>query len=100
MVSICRDCGQEFLSSWEDQRHPQTHLQTHLDKWIKPDKVSWIPPSPDEQYSIEAKPPHAYADVNFVVQEFRAGGASMNITVLNASPEAAGDWRMDTNLQS
>ena len=39
--------------------------------------VSLIPPSPDEvkpseQYSIEGKPPYAYAGVKFVVQEFRA----------------------------
>ena len=47
MVSICKDCGQEFLSSSEYKRHQQTHLQTHLDKWSsnsKPDKVSWKPP--------------------------------------------------------
>ena len=47
MVSICKDCGQEFLSSSEYERHQKTHLQTHLDKWssnIKPDKVSWKPP--------------------------------------------------------
>ena len=40
--------------------------------------VSLAPPSPDEvkpseQYSIEGKPPYAYAGVKFVVQEFRAG---------------------------
>ena len=47
MVLICKDCGQEFLSSSECKRHQQTHLQTHLDKWSsnsKPDKVSWKPP--------------------------------------------------------
>ncbi|MGA9149764.1 MAG: hypothetical protein WBZ36_04225 [Candidatus Nitrosopolaris sp.] len=47
MVSICQDCGQEFLSTSEYKRHQQTHLQTHLDKWSsnsKPDKVSWKPP--------------------------------------------------------
>jgi hypothetical protein len=43
MVSICKDCGQEFLSSSEYKRHQQTHL----DKWSsnsKPDKLSWKPP--------------------------------------------------------
>jgi len=47
MVSICKDCGQEFLSSSEYERHQQAHLQTHLDKWssnIKPDEISWKPP--------------------------------------------------------
>jgi hypothetical protein len=47
MVSICKDCGQEFLSSSEYKRHQQTHLQTHLDRWSsnsKPDKVNWKPP--------------------------------------------------------
>jgi len=47
MVSICKDCGQEFLSSSEYKRHQQTHLQTHIDSWnsnIKQDKVSWKPP--------------------------------------------------------
>jgi hypothetical protein len=47
MVSICKDCGQEFLSSWEYKRHQQTHLQTHLDRWSsnsKPDNVNWKPP--------------------------------------------------------
>jgi hypothetical protein len=41
MVSVCKDCGQKFLSSSEYKRHQQTHLQTHLDKWSKP---SWKPP--------------------------------------------------------
>ena len=43
MVSICKDCGRQFLSPSEYKRHQQTHL----DKWssnIKPDKVSWKPP--------------------------------------------------------
>src|SRR5215831_8145176 len=47
MVSVCKDCRQEFLSLSEYKRHQQTHLQTHLDKWsstIKPDKISWKPP--------------------------------------------------------
>jgi hypothetical protein len=47
MVSIGKDCGQEFLSSSEYKRHQQTHLQTHIDSWssnIMPDKVSWKPP--------------------------------------------------------
>jgi hypothetical protein len=47
MVSICKDCGQEFLSSSEYKKHQQTHLQTHIDKWssnTKPDKVIWKPP--------------------------------------------------------
>src|SRR5215469_8059915 len=47
MASICKDYGQEFLSTSEYKRHQQTHLQTHLDKWSsnsKPDKVSWKPP--------------------------------------------------------
>ncbi len=47
MISICKDCGQKFLSSSEYKRHQQTHLQTHLDKWsnnIKQDKVNWKPP--------------------------------------------------------
>jgi hypothetical protein len=47
MVSICKDCGQEFLSPSEYKRHQQRHLQTHLDKWssnTKPDKLSWKPP--------------------------------------------------------
>jgi hypothetical protein len=40
--------------------------------------VSLIPPSPDEvkpseQYSIEGKPPYAYAGVKFVVEEYRVG---------------------------
>jgi hypothetical protein len=40
--------------------------------------VSLGPPSPDEvkpseHYSVEGKPPYAYADVKFVVEEFRAG---------------------------
>jgi hypothetical protein len=43
-VSVCKDCGQEFLSSSEYKRHQQTHLQTHIDRWSKPDKVSWKPP--------------------------------------------------------
>jgi hypothetical protein len=46
MVSICKDCWQEFLSSSEYKRHQQSHLQTHLDKWssnTKPVKVSWKP---------------------------------------------------------
>ena len=46
MVLICKDCGQEFLSSSEYKRHQQTHLQTHIDKWSsnsKPDKLSWKP---------------------------------------------------------
>src|SRR5215471_8919645 len=33
MVSICKDCGQEFLSPSEYKRHQQTHLQTHIDRW-------------------------------------------------------------------
>jgi hypothetical protein len=51
MISICKDCGLEFLSTSEYKRHQQTHLQTHIDKWsssnnIKPaDKVSWKPPA-------------------------------------------------------
>ena len=44
MVSICKDCRQEFLSTLEYKRHQQTHLQTHIDSWSKPDKVSWKPP--------------------------------------------------------
>ena len=40
MVSICKDRGQEFLSLLEYKRHQQTHLQTHLDEWSRPDKVS------------------------------------------------------------
>ena len=44
MASICKDCGQEFLSSSEYKRHQQTHLQTHIDSWSKSDKVSWKPP--------------------------------------------------------
>jgi hypothetical protein len=44
MVSICKDCGQEFLSSSEYRRHQQTHLQTHIDRGSKSDKVSWEPP--------------------------------------------------------
>jgi hypothetical protein len=40
--------------------------------------VLLVPPSPDEvkpseHYSVEGKPPYAYADVKFVVEEFRAG---------------------------
>lgn len=40
--------------------------------------VSLVPPSPDtvtpsEHYSFEGKPPFAYLDVKFVVEEFRAG---------------------------
>jgi hypothetical protein len=53
MVSICKDCGQEFLSPSEYKRHQQTHLQTHLDKWSsnsKPDKMSWKPPEGMTQY--------------------------------------------------
>ena len=44
MVLTCKDCGQEFLSSSEYKRHQQTHLQTHIDSWSKPDKVSRKPP--------------------------------------------------------
>jgi hypothetical protein len=44
MVSICKDCGQEFLSLLEYKRHQQTHLQTHLSSNSKPDKVSCKPP--------------------------------------------------------
>jgi len=47
MVSVCKDCGQEFLSLSEYKRHQQTHLQTHIDKWSsksKSDKISWKPP--------------------------------------------------------
>jgi hypothetical protein len=47
MVSICKNCGQEFLSSSEYKRHQQTHLQTHIDSWssnIEQDKASWKPP--------------------------------------------------------
>ena len=46
MVSICKDCGQEFLSPSEYKRHQQTHLQTHIDSCSnsKPDKVSWKTP--------------------------------------------------------
>jgi hypothetical protein len=44
MVSICKDCGQEFFSSSEYKRHKQTHLQTHINRWSKPDKISWKPP--------------------------------------------------------
>jgi len=40
MVSVCKDCGQEFLSLSEYKHH----LQTHIDRWSKPDKVSWKPP--------------------------------------------------------
>jgi len=50
MVSICKDCGQEFLSSSEYKRHQQTHLQTHLDKWSS--KVSWKPPEVFEKYKL------------------------------------------------
>ena len=40
--------------------------------------VSLVPPSydevkPSEHYSIDGKPPYAYAKVEFVVEEFRAG---------------------------
>ncbi len=47
MVSVCKGCGQEFLSSSEYNRHQQTHLQTHIDRWssnIKQDKVDSKPP--------------------------------------------------------
>ena len=44
MVSTCKDCGQEFLSSSEYKCHQQTHLKTHIDSWSKPDKVNWKPP--------------------------------------------------------
>lgn len=40
--------------------------------------VSLVPPSPDEvkpseHYSVDGKPPYAYAKVMFIVKEFRAG---------------------------
>jgi hypothetical protein len=47
MVSICKDSGQEFLSTSEYKRHQQRHLQTRIDKWSsnsKPEKVNWKPP--------------------------------------------------------
>ena len=47
MTSICKDCGQKFLSSSEYKRHQQIYLQTHLDKWssnIIQDKVISKPP--------------------------------------------------------
>ena len=46
-VSICKACGQEFLSPSIYKRRQQTHLQTHLDKWssnMKQYKLSWKPP--------------------------------------------------------
>jgi hypothetical protein len=46
MASICKDCGQEFLSTSEYKRHQETHLQTHFDSWTsnsKADKVGWKP---------------------------------------------------------
>ena len=30
--------------SLEYKRHQQTHLQTHIDRWSKQDKISWKPP--------------------------------------------------------
>ncbi len=44
MVLKCQDCGQEFLSSSEYNRHRQTHLQTHLDKWSKKEELNDFPP--------------------------------------------------------
>ena len=47
MVSICKDCGKEFLSSSEYKRHQETHLQPRIDKWgsnSKKDTVSWKAP--------------------------------------------------------
>ena len=44
MVSICKECGQEFLSESQYKRHQQTHLKIHFDKWRQPDKVSRKPP--------------------------------------------------------
>jgi hypothetical protein len=43
MAFTCKDCGQKFLSSSEYKRHQQIHLQTHIDRWSKPDKVTWKP---------------------------------------------------------
>jgi hypothetical protein len=43
MVSKCPDCGQEFLSSSEFNRHQQTHLQTHLDKWSNKEEPKSYP---------------------------------------------------------
>jgi hypothetical protein len=47
MVSICKKCGQKFLSSFEYKRQQETHLQTRIDKWgsnSKKDTVSWKAP--------------------------------------------------------
>jgi len=47
-VSICKACGQEFLSPSVYKRRQQTHLQTHIDRWSsnsKQDKVSWKSPN-------------------------------------------------------
>ena len=68
MASICKDCGQEFLSTSEYKRHQQTHLQRHIDSWSsnsKPDKVSWKPPDGMSQ------------DLSKIFEKYRLGERAM-----------------------
>src|SRR5262245_11185570 len=80
MISICKDCGQEFLSALEYKRHQQTHLQIHIDRWSsnsKPDKLSWKPPEGMTQ------------DLLKIFEEYRLGERAMLCLWINGQLNTA-----------